>query len=836
MKILTTKLTQSRMSRKEKPIRQTTKDHEKPRIEKRKGPERNTDSIPFVRLSELPFILIILAYIFIVTFTPNWMALDTNAPKFLTLSLVNIVAFIVIFFDKSVRNNPSSSMRFFTTDIGLAYSGFLVLSLISFSQAINLRESILQFAKLFSVFSATFLVSVILTQNMRLVKLIVIVMTGLLIFDAVSVFYNINLFIEGRIDGGIGNIKTIYSNKNILASSIFVKLPFALWLLNFEKGWLRRIGWVAITTGILATFFMATRAFYLGLLVLSLSFLVYLIINYFRKREGLMLKLGVSYIGAIVLAYIIFTFVQQNLYPKTTDRLTQGIAAQVASVSEFDTSTGLRISAWKWSLALIKDNPLLGVGSGNWKISILKHENQVNTGFIYLYKAHNDFLENAAETGILGGILFLSIFLFAGWNFIRLYRLNRKDSDRLINLAFLAATGLAFYAVDAFFNFPADRPEILILFIFFVAIGISSAINQNEQTKIADTPELIEKSKRSPSSLKIHPRILHAIYATFIIVFVSISVIFKMNFESSKLQRIVYQEIMAGTLRESSSRFVGKFPTIPNISIWGESIAAISARYLLEEKKADETIDLLMNDHSNPFDARREFFIALAYSVKGEPDSVLLYSRQAYELKPNYYRNLHMLLSIMDEKKQDSVIPKFIDPFLEKHKTEVNAWLFGTGFYSRVNDLDKAYTLIQEAREYLPYDSLIKQQERYLYHKKFIEPHADHFNKAMEIFNSGNHRAAVAAFNAYIEKVPLDLNAFRMRAFSLYQLKEFDSCIEGINEYLSKAEPDGQLLNLRGISYSGLGEYEKACGDYEASMKLGDPNGRTNFNQFCRNN
>ncbi len=822
------------MSRKEKNIRQTTKDQEKPRIVKRKEREKNAVSTPFVRLSELPFILIILAYIFSVTFTPNWMALDTNAPKFLTLSMVNFVAFIVIFFDKSVRNNPGSKMRFFTTNIGLAYSGFLVLSLISFTQAINLRESILQFAKLFSVFSATFLVAVILTQNIRLVKLIVIVMTGLLIFDAVSVFYNINLFIEGRI-AGIGDIKTVYSNKNILASSIFVKLPFALWLLNYEKGWLRRIGWLAITTGILATFFMATRAFYLGLLVLSLTFLAYLIINYFRKRETLMLKLGASYIGAVFLAYIIFAFVQQNLYPKTNDRVTQGVAAQVASISEFDTSTGLRISAWKWSLTLIKENPLLGVGSGNWKISILKHENQVNTGFIYLYKAHNDFLENTAETGIFGGILFLCIFLFAGWNFIRHYRLNHENSDKLINLLFLASAGLAFYAVDAFFNFPADRPEILILFTFFVAIGVSSAILENRQNKRVDSQGFIDKNNMSQSSLKVHTRFLYPIYAVIMIVFVSISVIFKMNFESSKLQRIVYQEIMSGSLREPSSRFVGKFPSLPNISIWGESIPAISARYLLEEKKYDETINLLQPDQSNPFDARREFFLAMAYNNMGEPDSALLYSEKAYVLKPNYFRNLHMMLTILEQKKRDKDIPVYIDKYLEKNKSELNAWLFSTGFYSRIGEIDKAYAMIEEARVYLPNDSLIKQQERYLYHLKFVAPHEASFKKAMDFFNSGNHKDAVKAFNTYIEMVPLDLNGYRMRAFSLYQLQEFNQCISGIDEYLSKANPDGQLLNLRGIAYAGLNEMEKACRDYEASMNLGDPNGRTNFNQFCRN-
>ncbi|KAF0129300.1 MAG: hypothetical protein FD155_2528 [Bacteroidetes bacterium] len=794
-------------------------------------------SNPLIKASELPYLLILLAYILITTFTPNWMALDTNAPKFMTLSFVNLAAFIFLLTNKELQSKPASYLKFFKTNIGLAYSGFLIMSLLSFTQAINLKESVLQFSKLFTVFSATYIVSVIFLHNLRLIKPVIIIMTGLLIFDAVSVFYFINKFVNGDI-ASIADIKTVYSNKNILASSIFVKIPFAIWLLLFEKDWLKRLGWFTLTAAVLATFFMATRAFYLGLFVLSLVFLAFVLFNYFKKKEKPLLITAAYYIVAIVIAYMFFSFIQQNLYPKSDDRFSQGVAAQVASISEYDKSTGLRLNAWRWSFELIKEKPLFGVGSGNWKIAILKHENQVNAGFIYLYKAHNDFIENTVEAGIIGGLFFLFIFIFGLWNLIRQYRIKFDPHSHLFQALFLSTVGMGFYAVDAFFNFPADRPEILILFILFVSSGIASATYQKAQSQIEENIDVVMMNKmitKDTQGILKSQSISASISLMVILLMVGISYTLYLNFQSIKLQRIVYQEIMAGSLRESSTKFVGKFPYIPEISIWGESIPAISARYLLEEKKFKETITLLKEDMSNPYDARKEFFMALAYSSVGNLDSALYFSEKAHLLKPNYFRNLHILLTTLEQKKRDSEIPAYIDHFLENEKGEANAWLFSSGFYSRIGEIDKAYSIIKEALTYMPNDSLINQQENYLHYKKNVEPYSDYFNKAMEFFNKGQHREAARAFEYYLKLVPLDLNGSRMISYSYYQLKEYNTSIERASSYLGVKEPDGQLLNLRGISYTAIGETEKACKDYEASMKLGDPNGKSNYNVFCKN-
>lgn len=259
---------------------------------------------------------------------------------------------------------------FFTQKIGIAYSLFLLVSLLSFTQSVNVLESVLQFTKLFTVFAAVFNLSVILMNHLKLSRIFIYVMVGLLIFDAVSVFYHISKFINGEIKA-ITDIKTVYSNKNILASSIYVKLPFAIWLLVFEKRYWKALGWIALACGIAATFFMATRAFYLGLALLSLLFIAYTLIVFFRQKQKATLWLMGNYVSALIIAFFAFSFTQQHLYPKTKtkSRHTQGIVEQVATLKNPETASALRLDAWRWSFDLIKEKPLLGVevATGKWR-------------------------------------------------------------------------------------------------------------------------------------------------------------------------------------------------------------------------------------------------------------------------------------------------------------------------------------------------------------------------------------------------------------------------------------------------------------------------------------
>lgn len=817
-----------------------------------KKKDKTQKDSPIVSLAKIPHIIILLAYIFFVTFTPNWMALDTNAPKFMSLAIINLFSFIYLLSSKEFKVGTGSMLRFFTTNSGLAYTGFLVMSLLSLTQAINTNEFILNFGKVFSVFSAAYIISAILMQDMRLIRMLAFVVTGILLFDAFSVFYYIGEFIDGNIER-ITDIKTVYSNKNILASALFAKIPFALWMLVYEKKWLKRMGWLGLFLGVLATFFMVARAFYVGLIIVTAIFIGYSVVNYFRSKGREHLYLLGSYLAAIVLALAIFSFVQQNMYPKKSGRHTAGIGAQIGSIKAEDGSTKIRLTAWNYSLEMIKENPVLGVGTGNWKINVLKYENQEKPGFIYLYKAHNDFLENTVEAGIIGGLFYLGIFLMTAWAFLMGF-FNKSRIEALYKYLFLAGSGLLFFSFDAMFNFPHDRPEMMILFALYVSIGVSATyyFNRFKAETSQKTAEGVEgkqpekllseyiltgetEASITHEGLRTRPWLMKVIAPLILLIMAFYVWIMYINFQSSKLQRVIYQEILSGTLRSKSSQFVGQFPFIPDVSIWGESIPALVARYLINDGKNEEAIEELRPYDVNPWDARREFFMATAYDNMGKKDSALLYARLAYKLKPYYFRNLHLMLRLMEEKELVGDVPPLLDTFLQQEKKELNAWIYSTGFYARHNEFDKAYDLIREAAEYFPNDSLIKQQHRYIYHNKFILPNRELLNSAMIHYSANKHEEAIEIFDQYIALVNEDASAYRMRAFSRYHTQDYEGSIDDINKFFELQGIDASLLNLRGVCLRALDDLDAACRDFRQAMRMGLENAKTNYQRFCEN-
>ena len=72
-----------------------------------------------------------------------------------------------------------------------------------------------------------------------------------------------------------------------------------------------------------------------------------------------------------------------------------------------DTSSQKRLGYYKFAIKSILNNPILGIGLGNWKIYSIKSESQVYDDYQIPFHVHNDYLEVATETGIIGMLLFL---------------------------------------------------------------------------------------------------------------------------------------------------------------------------------------------------------------------------------------------------------------------------------------------------------------------------------------------------------------------------------------------------------------------------------------------
>jgi len=651
------------------------------------------------------FYLLMMAYALVPVFVPNFDSFDSNGPKFLALGLINLVAFVVLLADAEYRNRAEVRLRFFKSFIGIACSLFVILSLLSFFNAVNLVEALLNIIKTLTVFGAAYVLYIIFKNNRGYLLHLATALSLLLLFDSLSVFYNMMLYILREVSS-IMDIKSVYSHKNILTSAIFVKIPAAMYLIFFAGGWQKKLGYVAGLSAVIATLLLSARAFYLGLALLLISLFIY---AWMRQRasgkKGYFRTIAVM-TGAFVLAILLYSAAQRILFPKNTDTIwNTGIISRLSSISADESSTNARLSSWKRSVHLIGDHPILGVGAGNWKIAVLEYENQRAPDFLYMYKNHNDFLEITAETGVPGGLVFVSIFILILFGFIRASLKPDTDDDR-VKLLFLPAFGILAYSVDAFFNFPADRPEIQSLFAIYIALAAAySGMEIPNRQAVPATSAPVKDTDNSVSQLV-------ALSVAGLLVFSAW--LLYLNVKSLHYQLLVHEDNLAGTYSHQADFIINKFPFVPTVSSHGEPIAVMKAQYLINENRFPEAVSLLMADASSPWDSRREYYITRAYYKAGMIDSAMVWGQKAYLLKP-YHGNMVRALSLwMFAKGQRQESLKILSDYLKLEKTNPAIWTLAAEQSTANGRTDQAIALLDSAAKYLPGNKEIIQKRNSL--------------------------------------------------------------------------------------------------------------------------
>jgi len=768
------------------------------------------------------FAIIIVAYGFVTVLTPNLNAFDSNGPKFLSLSLLNIVVFLILLSRKEFKRDQAWPALFFRNPTGFIYTLFLLVTLASFVKAINHIEALVTFAKVFTVFTAAFLIAVIMRRDKRYLLFLAVAMSVLLVVDSLTVFYHIASNILDGKGPSIYEIKSVYSNKNILSASIFVKIPFALWLLTFEQGWKRNLGHVSFFVAFLAALFMSTRAFYLGLIVLFLSYITVFAIRLLRNNEQKrLIRIAIISTTTLIIGFLIFTGTQKFIYPASyQDLYTVDFFSRLKTIQGGEPG---RTNAWERSFKLISENPLLGVGIGNWKIAALKYENLTSPDYIYMYKNHNDFIENAAETGIPGGLLFLGIFILILYQFSKA-TLKQDRKDDTFKYMFIPAFGLLCYSFDAFFNFPADRPEMLSLFALYVGTGIGLSP--------AGSSTMNSYFRSGPGSTK-NKQLTMTIITLFLCGMLISAFVFYRNFVSLKLQRMLAEDMSKGTLSLPSDIFLNGFPTIPDLNVQGEPIAVHKARYLISEKRYPEAISLLKADRSSPYDTRPEFFISTCYIQLGNLDSALYYYEKVFRQKPHFYTNTRSICSALQAKGRYADAARLLGNYTQVVHLNQEAWVFRVDMLHNAGDDMLALSIADSALTFLPGDVKLLEQKRFLEESIRIKPYAKRYQLALAAYNEKRFAESCIYFTDFISLEKGVASAFEYRAYCHYYLKDYTKSIDDINSAMDLGVNKAGLHNLRGVNLHMMGNDTAACVDFQSAISLGDKDAEVNYNQFC---
>lgn len=273
--------------------------------------------------------------------------------------------------------------------------------------------------------------------------------------------------------------------------------------------------------------FTKSRSGLLGLVVglsyFALSTLIFILIKNNRHQIKSIIIKGLIIFGSFLGLMAIFGTIVTPSLSELLQKNNRSISApavqdqtQVANRLDVGgTESGeIRKIVWEGALKVWQRYPILGSGVETFAYSYyldrpVQHNTVSEWDFIY-NKAHNEFLNFLATTGILGLLSYLNLFIFFTFYLIKFLSKNRESAKDYFFLNSLAS-GLIGLSVSNFFGFSTVMVSIL-MFLFFAILAIyHSDQNESEQTSAAT-------SLNSSALISISLVWLVAIYLLFIIV------------------------------------------------------------------------------------------------------------------------------------------------------------------------------------------------------------------------------------------------------------------------------------------------------------------------------
>lgn len=398
----------------------------------------------------------------LIPFVPKLGSVDVIGPQWLFFSCLNLIFLFYNFLN-------SKQILFFKSKsiVVKAYILFFVLLFVSLFYSINQNLTIHDLARDINVFTLFFNFYV-LHQNAKINFFHISFVFSAILF--LEVLFSLKTFLNDFFKDGFqvfnytainqNAFLGITGNKNITAASIVLKLPFLFYLLFRSRKWLITVLGVILFSAISFDLsVLSSRASLLSFVFITLCFCVFLLYSkkYF-KFSSLIISIALG-----IFTSIIFIPSDSN---NPINRL--------SSIEVSNESSSFRLELWEDAFSYLKDKLFYGSGRGSWKIESAQFWSEHGKEYLVPYHAHNDFLEIGTELGWLGMITYLSVFIFSFFILLKSFLFKGEQFSFFIFLA------LSTYFVDAFFNFPMERPIMQITFAVLLFLITYFELNKNQ--------------------------------------------------------------------------------------------------------------------------------------------------------------------------------------------------------------------------------------------------------------------------------------------------------------------------------------------------------------------
>ncbi|MFK7050389.1 O-Antigen ligase [Flavobacterium columnare] len=365
------------------------------------------------------FVVLTLSIYLLLDFAPVLNSIDVAGFQWLTMSILNVgIGYFVFHFIKS--ENLKELRTFKVNNIIILYSIFLFFSGISIFYAPNFSEAILTFNRLILIAFLVFTLKLFSQIKIFFLPNLSIAISIIAFFQSFIAFTSFISKVNEAPLNEIYNILTQNSgNINIFSATLVFKIPFILYGIHYFTGIKKVFFSLTFILVSIILFLTLSRTSIISLLIVSVCFIIASLV----KKNNLINTF-------IVLIGLFIAFGFQTKYLKYLPK--KGVIEVYMSDAESDATSG-RIYLWKNTIEIIKNSPFLGTGLGSYKIESIPYESKQRTTWSISKYSHNDFLQTASETGIINGLIYLSLFLIIAWKSFKILIKKSTESDTSLN-------------------------------------------------------------------------------------------------------------------------------------------------------------------------------------------------------------------------------------------------------------------------------------------------------------------------------------------------------------------------------------------------------------------
>lgn len=780
---------------------------------------------------------------FIIHFVPDFGGYDVMGAQWLYIVLLDILVCAWIL--ASGNTYREATARVISNLFTKLYLAFFVVAGISLFFSVNAIEGWVCFVRLVATIVAFINLAILLYGKTDLFRLLAQILAVVLFIESVQ---SIAQFLNGATNTPFGelvlSLKNNTGNKNIFAAGLVMKIPFTVYCIYHSKMAGKLVNAVFLATGALCLFLVNARASYLSLILILFLLIGLNLLHYFREKkpETLLTRTGFIVIP-VMIAFFISSIEISNVKTLQEEKGGYGtVTNRLATVTAFNAEDNqVRIRLWKHAIDYTSKHFFMGCGYGNWKIESIPYQRTLTNDLIVPVHSHNDYLETFAELGIAGGLLYLGLFFTILVFTIKTFRSSASQAIR--DTAVFPFLGFIGYSVDAFFNFPGERPLSQVFFAFLCAINLSAFIagrkpRENEQEILA------ARSYLQP---------LFGLLA--LVLLVPAAYVTCQTYRSLVVQRTVLADLNNEPLQMDIKEVFASFPPIPDLTATGQPVDGIKGRYLSEAGRYDEALVYLDKGRkANPVIGYSEFLKAGLYFKQNRFDSAFRNGMYAFHVRPRAKTYYQTLIAILAKLRDTVNIKKTFEEF-NTYRPEVFGWDFylrgmlnakGSGDTHLLSFADSGIHLFKND----PAVNTLKERRTEIVNAIGLRANTaavsamdltlsqKYYNDAITAFGSGNPAKddldkAASLFIKSASVNPANFVALENAAICYINRKEWKKALQYFDKELAmKQSANGKPEYFRGVALINLQQKEKGC----ESLKTASAKGWKEADALIKNN